>query len=163
VSAAQALPLPRGSRGIVLGGIRLRRRVKRRALELDRRLAAGADPIESDELSLRVGQLGSANARMRLARALRAGVRVACNEPNPALRSRAWEIRANRDVLWELAERIGGDAPIGIQGLAKAWLLVYDPPSRLYRPDPARPLGSAAIEALDELEHGQRTAGLAAV
>ena len=64
--------LPRGSRGLVLGGVRLRRRVKRRALDLDRQLAAGVEPMATDELSLRVGQLGSAETRKRLARALAA-------------------------------------------------------------------------------------------
>lgn len=50
--------LGRRSRGLLLGGLRLRWRTWRRAYDLDRRLARGADPIDSDDLSLRVGQLG---------------------------------------------------------------------------------------------------------
>ena len=63
--------LGRRSRGLLLGGLRLRWRTWRRAYELDLRLARGADPIDSDDLSLRVGQLGSAGNRSRLACALR--------------------------------------------------------------------------------------------
>jgi hypothetical protein len=155
--------LPRGSRGLVLGGLRLRRRVKRRALDLDRQLAAGVDPMQSDELSLRVGQLGSAHARKRLARALRGAVELACSHPGPlARRSGAIEIQTSRDLLLELAERVGGDAPVGIEGLAKTWLMVHDAPSPLYHRDAGRAVADAAIEALGALERGHRTAGIPA-
>jgi hypothetical protein len=62
------------SRGLVLGGIWLRCGSRWRARELDRQLAAGADPMQSDELSLRVGQLGSSRHRRRIACALRRAV-----------------------------------------------------------------------------------------
>jgi hypothetical protein len=51
--------LARRSRGLLLGGIWLRVVTRWRAPVLDRQLANGIDPMQSDELSLRVGQLGS--------------------------------------------------------------------------------------------------------
>jgi hypothetical protein len=63
----------RRSRGLVLGGLWLRWLTWRRAFDLDRQLAGGADPMQSDELSLRVGQLGSARTKTRLACATRGG------------------------------------------------------------------------------------------
>jgi hypothetical protein len=157
--------LPRGWRGLVLGGLRLRRRVKRRARDLDRQLAAGVDPMRSDELSLRVGQLGSAGARQRLEGALRRVIGLACSQPGPlARRSGAWEIQANQALLLELADAVGSDAPVGIQGLAKTWLMVHDDaPSPLYHRDASRPVAEAAIEALEALGRGHRTAGTSAV
>ena len=153
--------LPRGSRGLVLGGVRLRRRVKRRALDLDRQLAAGVEPMATDELSLRVGQLGSAETRKRLARALRGAVELATSQPDPlARRSGAIEIQANREILLELAECVGSGGPLGVEGLAKTSLMVYDAPSPLYHHDASRPLAEAAFEALRALERGHRTAGI---
>jgi hypothetical protein len=55
------------SRGLVLGGTWLRCTTRWRVRELDRQLAAGVDPMQSDELSLRVGQLGSPRNRSRIA------------------------------------------------------------------------------------------------
>jgi hypothetical protein len=69
--------LARRSRGVVLGGVWLRLVTWSRASALDRELAGGADPMQSDELSLRVGQLRSAKHRARLACALRGAVELA--------------------------------------------------------------------------------------
>ena len=49
--------LGRRSRGLLLGGLRHPWRTWRWAYEFDRRLAGGGDPIDSDELSFRVGRL----------------------------------------------------------------------------------------------------------
>jgi hypothetical protein len=51
--------LARRSRGPLLGGIWLRVHTQWRAAELDRQLANGTDPMLSDELSLRAGQLAA--------------------------------------------------------------------------------------------------------
>ena len=95
--------LARRSRGFVLGGIWLRWRTWARAEELDGLLARGADPMDSDELSLRVGQLGSARSRARLACALRGAVEVADRQPEPfgmpRSQIRRAEIRASRELL----------------------------------------------------------------
>ena len=70
-------PLARRSRGPLLGGVWLHCRTRRRARRLDSELAAGVDPMQSDELSLRVGQLRSAKGRRSLACALRGAVELA--------------------------------------------------------------------------------------
>ena len=150
--------LPRGSRGLVLGGVRLRMRVKRRAIDLDRKLAAGVDPMESDELSLRVGQLGSRASRTRLAGALRAAVMLAGSQSyTVAWRTGAFEIQTNRGLLLELAKRVAGGRPLGAEGLARASLLVSDPASILYRQDGIGPLAAATAEALEALDRGHLT------
>ncbi len=92
-----------------------------RARDLDRGLARGADPMQSDELSLRVGQLGSAGRRARLARALREAVEVANGHqaplrmPPPLLRRR--EVRENQELLMELADRVDS----AVRSVSKAW------------------------------------------
>src|ERR687895_168843 len=48
--------LARRTRGPLLGGLWLRVLTKWQAADLDRRLAAGADPMQSDELSLSDGE-----------------------------------------------------------------------------------------------------------
>ena len=65
--------LARRSRSLVLGGMWLRWRTGARAQELDGFLARGADLMDSDELSLRVGQLGSARSRAYTAMGVRLG------------------------------------------------------------------------------------------
>ena len=154
--------LARRSRGLLLGGVWLRCRTRWRARALDRRLAAGADPMESDELSLRVAQLGSAKTRGRLAAELRAAVVLAEAPFDPlrmtSTRLRRGDNRANRALLLELADRVQADVPLGVEGLARTDRLVRDSASALYRTDAERPLGVAAFEALVALDRGHRTA-----
>jgi hypothetical protein len=154
--------LARRSRGLLLGGVWLRCRTRWRAYDLDRQLARGADPMESDELSLRVGQLGSARTRARLACALRGAVEPDDGQPDP-LRVppapiRRTEIRANRELLLELGECLRASRPLGVEGLAMTSLLIDDAPSPLYHEDASRSLTVTAFEALVALERGHRTA-----
>jgi hypothetical protein len=154
--------LPRRSRGLVLGGIWLRWRTWSRGQALDGQLARGADPMDSDELSLRVGQLGSARSRARLACALRGAVELA-DRPPPPLRMprsqiRRADIRANRELLLELAERVGSCEPVGVEGLGMTSLLICDGASPLYDGDPGRSLTVTAFSALVALERGYPTA-----
>jgi hypothetical protein len=153
--------LARRSRGLVLGGVWLRCRTWWRAYDLDRQLARGADPLESDELSLRAGQLGSARTRARLACALRGAVEPADRPPDPLRLPpsliRRSEIRANRELLLEMAERLGSSGPLGVEGLAMTSLLIDDSPSPLYHRDTRRSLTGAAFEALVALERSRRT------
>jgi hypothetical protein len=72
-------------RGLLLGGIWLRCTTRWSARELDRQLAAGADPMQSDDLSLRVGQLGSSRSRRRIACALRGAVALAERDAYPVM------------------------------------------------------------------------------
>jgi hypothetical protein len=150
--------LARRSRGFVLGGLWLRLVTWSRASAVDRELARGADPMQSDELSLRVGQLRSAKRRARLAVALRGAVDLANGHHGPLIttRLRRREIRANQESLLALADLLRDGRPLGVQGLAMGSLLVGDRSSPLYRERARRPLRVAAFEALSALERGNR-------
>jgi hypothetical protein len=156
--------LPRRSRAVVLGGIWLRWRTWVGTADLDGLLARGADPMDSDELSLRVGQLGSARGRARLACALRGAVELADRQPEPfgmpRSQIRRAEIRAGRELLLELAERVDSRGPVGIEGLALTSLLIGDRASPLYDGDARRSLAAAAFKALVALERGYPVMGV---
>ena len=149
------------ARGLLLGGFWLRCTTRWRARELDRRLAAGVDPMHSDELSLRVGQLGSIRSRRRIACALRGAVALAQHDAYtvmvaaPPMQRAA--VRASGGLLLEIAERLLSCEPVGVRGVAMASQLIEDRRSPLYRDDAARPLTVTAFEALVELDRGLRT------
>jgi hypothetical protein len=154
--------LARRSRGPLLGGIWLHVVARWRASDLDRQLANGIDPMQSDELSLRVGQLGSAGTRVRLACALRGAIELAKGHRAPLVttRLRRSEIQENDELLLALADRLRDGEPLGVRGLAMTSRLVNDHSSPLYRPGPSGSLPATATEALDALERGpDRTAG----
>jgi hypothetical protein len=128
--------LARQTRGLLLGGAWLRCLTWWRAHELDDQLARGGDPMESNELSLRVGQLSSERTRRRFACALRGAVELA-DRPFDPLRMgapliRRAEVRANRELLLELAERLRAGGPLGVEGLAITSLLLGDGSSPLF-------------------------------
>jgi hypothetical protein len=150
----------RRSRGLLLGGVWLRCRTRWRAYDLDRELARGADPVQTDELSLRVGQLGSAGTRARLACALRGAVELANGHRAPLIRTRLRraEIRETDGLLVALADRLRDGAPLGVQGLAMTARLINERTSPLYRSGRSGSLQAAAVEALAALERGHRTA-----
>jgi hypothetical protein len=115
--------------------------------------------MQSDELSLRVGQLGSAGTRSRLAVALRRAVEVGNGRHPPLVRTRlrSPEIRENEDLLLALADRLHDGEPLGVEGLAMTACLVDDRTSPMYRDGAS--LTDAVTEALTALERGHRTAG----
>jgi hypothetical protein len=117
--------------------------------------------MRSDELSLRVGQLGSAGRRVQLAHALREAVAVANGHQAPliARRLRHREIRENEELLIALADRIRDSEPVGVQGLAITARLISDRSSPLYRSEVTGSLLATVLEALEALERGHRTAG----
>lgn len=165
IGARRWLPsrrLARRSRGVLLGGVWLRCVTWWRAYELDRQLASGADPMGSDELSLRVGQLGSARTRVRLGRALRTAVERADRQPEPLGMPpsliRYASVRATRELLLALAARACGAGPPGVEGLAMISMLLRDGRSPLHHEAASRSLTATALEALDALERGHRTA-----
>ena len=149
------------SRGLLLGGIWLRCTARWHARELDRQLAAGADPIQSDQLSLRVGQLGSSRSRHRLACALRGAVALAEHDAYPVVVGappiQRAAVRASGGLLLEIAERLLSGEPVGVRGVAMASQLIEDRRGPLYRDDAARPLTVLAFEALVQLDRGLRT------
>ena len=147
------------SRGLLLGGVWLRCVTWSHTRELDRQLAAGVDPMQTDELSLRVGQLGSHRNRRRIACALRGAVALA------GTRTRSWRRRPDqtrggggqRRALLKIAERLHSCDPVGVRGLAIASQLIEDRRGPLYRDDADRPLTVTAFEALVALDRGLRT------
>jgi hypothetical protein len=133
--------LPRGrlarrTRGLLLGGVWLRCVTWRQARRLDEQLAFGTDPITSDELSLRAGQLASARSRGRFACVLRGAVELADAPFDPSRMGppvlRRAEVQENRGPLLELANRLRDGGFLGVQGLAITSLLVGDGVSPLY-------------------------------
>jgi hypothetical protein len=153
--------LARRTRGPLLGGLWLRVLTRRRATDLDRQLAHGTDPVQSDELSLRVGQLRSASNRSRLAVALRGAVEMANGRHPPLIttRLRLPEIDENEELVLALADRLRGGEPLGVEGLAMTSRLVHDRSSPLHRGRHGGSLPTALSEALAALERGQWTAG----
>jgi hypothetical protein len=148
--------LARRTRGLVLGGVWLRWVTWRRTRELDEQLASGTDPIASDELSLRAGQLASPRRRSRLACVLRGAVALgdAPYDPwrigRPAI-ARA-QIQQNRELLLELAARLRAARYLGVQGLAMTSLLVRDGVSPLYSKAAHSSLTATVSQALLALD-----------
>jgi hypothetical protein len=149
--------LARRTRGLVLGGVWLRLVTWSRSSALDRELAAGVDPLTSDELSLRAGQLQSAKSRTRLACGLRGAVNLSGRAFDPLAlqpsRIRRSEVQANKDLLLELADRVRA-TPVSTEGLARTSVLIADSSSPMYRSSEGPPLRVAAFEALVALEPG---------
>jgi hypothetical protein len=147
----------------MLGGLRLHWRVWWRRSGLDRDLAAGVDPISSDELSLRAGQLGSTKGRERLAMSLEnvvtraeAPLRDPRNLP-PVLRRN--QIRASRRRLLELADTVREADPLDTKTLAVVALMIEDGASPLYQGSPATDLAPAVCAVLTALDNGRRAHG----
>jgi hypothetical protein len=137
--------LARQSHGPLLGGLGLRFRTWREAEELDEQLAAGADPLGSDELSLRAGQLRSGKTRSRIARSLLAALDIADLEIPAALNLSVHrpEVRNCRELIVELAERLRDDDHMEVRGLALARHLATADSSALYDPHAGYPLSGA--------------------
>ncbi len=155
--------LPRGrlarrTRGLLLGGVWLRWITWRQAHALDELLAHGADPIASDELSLRAGQLASARTRRRFACVLRGAVALADAPFDPVRLGppavRRAQIQESRRRLLELADRLGSGGYLGFQGLAITSLLVGDGVSPLYAKAKSGSLKTSVDRALLALDLG---------
>lgn len=155
--------LPRGSvarrtRGPLLGGLWLRYVTWRQARALDEQLARGTDPITSDELSLRAGQLRSARIRARFACVLRGAVQLADAPFDPMRMGRSAirgaQVKENRELLLELADRLRAGGRLGVQGLAITSLLVGDGVSPLYSKAARSSLKASINQALLGLDRG---------
>jgi hypothetical protein len=144
------------SRRWLLGGVRLRWVTARKGRELDELLALGTDPIASDELSLRAGQLASARVRARFACVLRGAVALAEAPYDPARMGRPVVRRAvvqeNRERLLELADRLRTSGHLSVQGLAITSLLVGDGVSPLFSTAASNSLTTSVNQALLALE-----------
>ena len=96
-----------------------------------------------------------------MAGALRGVVELADRPPEPFTPPRSQirrtEIRANRELLLELAERVGSSGPVGVDGLGMTSLLIGDGASPVYDGDTRRSLTVTAFTALVALERGYPT------
>jgi hypothetical protein len=146
------------SRRWLLGGVSLRWVAARKGRELDQQLARGTDPITSDELSLRAGKLASARTRGRFACILRGAVALADAPYDPARMGRPVvrraQVRASRELLLELADRLRAGEYLGVQGLALTSLLVGDGVSPLFSKAGGGSLTASVNRALLALEPG---------
>ena len=127
-----------------LGGVWLRWSVWRRRRRLDDDLAGGVDPLLSDALSLRTGQLRSQKSRASMGRSLLAALDLAGRQPTaaPALAPliRRREVLACTELIAALAARISDEPNPGVRGLAIASRLIHDRRSPLYLERASRPL-----------------------
>jgi hypothetical protein len=99
-------------------------------LELDAALADGADPLETDELTFRAQRLVEPKKRTLWARSIRKLVSLA-EAPGPRILPglepyARQQLRANRFLLIALAERLEGEGPHCLRGLAKVDLMLQD-------------------------------------
>jgi hypothetical protein len=131
------------------------------APELDRALAAGADPLEDPHLLWRAQQL--VDPALRLAGAEKIDQLVAdagramAGAPYPAIDSGTVElVYANRSLLMVLAERLRGDGPLGLAGLAMVQRLVGVGEEHLYRSPSPLHLKWRLLETLAALEPRSR-------
>jgi hypothetical protein len=135
-----------------------RLRTKLRSRQLDRALATGASPSESDELSLRAKQLITSNGRIANSiehLILRSELDPRFDVPQSPLSRTPFNhanIRANRKSLDRLADALRDPGSRPIRGLAMASALVKDKGGPLYVNDSVEQLEGvvrAAISALN--------------
>ena len=134
-----------------------RLRTKLRSRHLDRALAAGASPSESDELSLRAKQLATANGRLANAiehLILRSELDPRFDVPqSPLMRTpfnRA-NIRANRASVRRLADVLRDPKSRSVRGLAMASVLVKDKGGPLYVNDSVEQVKGVVRETISAL------------
>lgn len=108
-----------------------------RATELDRRLAAGADPWTSDALALRARRLTTSRTRARIARGL-AGVLCSAGNDRPrftaAVRPSGPGVLDAEPIIAWLERRLCAPGPVAAQGVAILRLLLIDGNGPLYQP-----------------------------
>jgi hypothetical protein len=136
--------------------LRVRLRASLTAAELDEKLAMGADPLGNDLLLWRAQQLAEPDERAGFAQSIEtivsgidrggphrlAGPQTLCRDL----------VKDNRSLLLVLAERLRGDGPHGLRGLAMADLLVHYRDSALYRARSPLQLKWKLLEVLAALE-----------
>jgi hypothetical protein len=131
-------------------------RTRLRAAELDQALAAGADPLASEELTLRAEQLAQPTRREDYARSLELVAESAQagwlqTAPGPTIRNRKPVVK-NQEALLALARRLRGTGPHCLRGLAMTDLLIHCGTSSLYAapsPDQLRQKVEEILAALD--------------
>lgn len=126
-----------------------------RARELDRQLAAGADPGASALLAIRGERLRSQGHRLCVAAGLARAVRDAeatTRGFSAAVRPDQREVVAAQSVLATLDRRLRAPEPVTAQGVALLESLLTDGTSPLYHPAEPGALGSQLRAAAAALE-----------
>ena len=135
--------------------LRCRLRVQWHKGRLDRQLADGfgSDPIE--DLALRARQLTRVRARRQLARSLRARVNDAERPAAPRLSAAVplsrRAVRAWRESLLGIAERLERPDPVNPCGVARVLMLLTDGTGPLYNPAAAERMSDAVWWIADGL------------
>jgi hypothetical protein len=136
--------------------LRVRLRSHLKAAELDEALAAGADPLASEQLLWRAQQLTEPRRRLELAETLQQIVdEVDLGRPQELdgrQTMRRDVIKTNRALLLVLAERLRADDPLALRGLAMVELLVSYGDGPLYRGPSPLQLKFNLLEALAALD-----------
>jgi hypothetical protein len=134
----------------------LRLRTWWNAPELDSALADGVDPAGSEELMARAVQLVRPKKRAELATAIKRLVASADRPPERLVSApplfRHDQVRANRSMLLRLAERLGGQGPHALKGVAMTSVLLGDYRSPIHVKDGARGLEDAVRSTLSALD-----------
>jgi hypothetical protein len=157
-------PVPKGrdSRKSGTAGTSLAVRIRTRLgrAELDKALAAGADPGGSAELGLRAKQLSSPAERARIANGLVEALGDARRKEPTTLRLRPQRavVRDAADDILALVLRLRDDRPVGIAGVAAAARLLDDRSGPMYRDD-AGDLQDAILSARSEMDATREPAG----
>jgi hypothetical protein len=122
-----------------------------RRRELDHRIALGADPGSSPELSLRARQLVAPRFRVRMAAGLRGAIRAA---EHPWPRGVTAQVPLQRGVILEeraellgLARLLTEEQTVSARGVARVEELLTDGCSPLYYPSPQGALSAALRHA----------------
>jgi hypothetical protein len=115
--------------------------------ELDRRIARGADPASSPELSRRARQLVSPGFRARMAAGLRRTI-AAAEQPWPSRLSARVPVQRSaildeRERLLGLARALTDEQTVSARGVARVEELLTDGRSPLYYPAPTGALTAA--------------------
>jgi hypothetical protein len=136
--------------------LKLRLRTWWNAPELDSALADGVDPAGSEELTARAAQLARPNQRAELATAIKHLVAIADRPPARLVSApplfRHDQVRANRSLLLSLAERLNGEGPHALKGVAMTSVLLNDFRSPIHIKDGPRTLEDAVRAALWALD-----------
>ena len=116
-------------------GVGSRVRVGRHRYRLDRELADGLPAAGTPDRAVRAEQLSERRTRVTLARSLRRIVADAQSRRknlSPLIAPAHGSVLPCEAAMLQIAERIEGDAPVAVAGLARARLLLVEPSSPLY-------------------------------
>ena len=137
-------------------GLRLRLRVLVHRWEIDRHLAVGRCPENSEPLALRAQQLGADRTRRRLANALRRTATRGRHRSRPGPFCSAVPLRPGVEqwveALIGLAERLEQPVQVNACGIARALEFLTDGAGPLYNPACPIPIGTAIWHVADGLE-----------